>query len=43
MDASVYDTVAEAVARTGALGSVITVPAPFVRDAAFEAIETGIS
>ena len=38
----VYDTVKQAVDETGALGSVITVPAPFVRDAAFEAIDNGI-
>ncbi len=39
----VYDTVREAVEKAGRVdGSVITVPAPFVRDAAFEAIENGI-
>ena len=38
----VYDTIKECVEKTGAYGSVITVPAPFVRDAAFEAIENGI-
>jgi succinyl-CoA synthetase alpha subunit len=39
----VYDTVAEAVRQAGRVdGSVITVPAPFVRDAAFEAIENGV-
>jgi succinyl-CoA synthetase alpha subunit len=38
----VYDTVGEIVARERVDGSVITVPAPFVRDAAFEAIENGV-
>jgi succinyl-CoA synthetase alpha subunit len=39
----VYDTVQEAAEKAGRVdGSVITVPAPFVRDAAFEAIENGI-
>jgi succinyl-CoA synthetase alpha subunit len=38
----VYDTVKEAMSKERVDGSVITVPAPFVRDAAFEAIENGI-
>jgi succinyl-CoA synthetase alpha subunit len=38
----VYDTVKEIVAKERVDGSVITVPAPFVRDAAFEAIEAGV-
>jgi succinyl-CoA synthetase alpha subunit len=38
----VYDTVREAVERHEVYGSVITVPANFTRDAAFEAIENGI-
>ncbi|MFQ5459016.1 MAG: CoA-binding protein [Myxococcota bacterium] len=38
----VYDTVKEVTSRTHVDGTVIAVPAPFVRDAAFEAIEAGI-
>jgi succinyl-CoA synthetase alpha subunit len=38
----VYDTVKEITAKERVDGSVITVPAPFVRDAAFEAIEAGV-
>src|SRR5687767_2187246 len=39
----VFDTIAQTVEAVGRVdGSVITVPAPFVRDAAFEAIENGI-
>ncbi len=38
----VYDTVREITSKTRVDGSVIAVPAPFVRDAAFEAIEAGI-
>ncbi len=38
----VYDTVGEITSKQRVDGSVITVPAPFVRDAAFEAIENGI-
>ena len=38
----VYDTIREITEKTRVDGSVITVPAPFVRDAAFEAIEAGI-
>lgn len=39
----VYDTVAEAVQEQGANASVIFVPAPFAREAAFEAIEAGLT
>jgi succinyl-CoA synthetase alpha subunit len=39
----VYDTVAEAMRVQGANASVIFVPAPFARDAAFEAIEAGLN
>ena len=38
----VYDTVAQIASKTRVDGSIITVPAPFARDAAFEAIEAGI-
>ncbi len=38
----VYDTVAEAVDKHGATGSVLTVPPAFTRDAVFEAIDNGI-
>ena len=38
----VYDTVAQIAAKTRVDGSIITVPAPFARDATFEAIEAGI-
>ncbi len=38
----VYDTVAAAVARTGATASVIFVPALFAREAAFEALAAGL-
>src|SRR3990172_8924012 len=38
----VHDTVREITNKTRVDGTVITVPAPFVRDAAFEAIEAGI-
>lgn len=38
----VYDTVAEAAYHCGANVSVITVPAPFVADAVYEAIDAGI-
>lgn len=38
----VYDTVAEAVAKHGANASIIFVPAPLVKDAAFEAMDNGI-
>jgi len=39
----VFDTVGEAVSRTGANSSIIFVPAPFARDAALEAISYGLS
>ncbi|MCY0897850.1 MAG: succinate--CoA ligase subunit alpha [Firmicutes bacterium] len=38
----VFDTVAEAVQQTGADASIVFVPAPFAKDAAFEAMENGI-
>jgi succinyl-CoA synthetase alpha subunit len=38
----VYDTVVEAVAQQQANASVIFVPAPFAREAAFEAIDAGL-
>jgi succinyl-CoA synthetase alpha subunit len=38
-----FDTVASAVAETGANTSIIFVPAPFAMDAILEAIETGIA
>src|SRR6185295_7492470 len=38
----VYDTVREITAKTRVDGAVITVPAPFAADAAFEAIDAGI-
>lgn len=38
----VFDTVAEAVARTRANASVIFVPAPFAKDALIEAVDAGI-
>lgn len=38
----VYDTVAQAVYEQGANASVIFVPAPFAREAAFEALEAGL-
>src|SRR6266700_4602108 len=38
----VFDTVAEAVAKTGANASVIYVPPPFAADAILEAIAAGI-
>ena len=41
-DVPVFDTVAEAVAATGANASVIFVPAPFAKDAFFEAADAGI-
>ncbi|MBX5475546.1 MAG: succinate--CoA ligase subunit alpha [Clostridia bacterium] len=39
----VYDTVEAAVERHGANASVLFVPAPFAKDAAFEAIAAGLS
>jgi succinyl-CoA synthetase alpha subunit len=41
-DIPVFDTVAEAVAATGANGSVIYVPPPFAADAIMEGAEAGI-
>src|SRR3954452_25038109 len=38
----VFDTVAEAVDRTGANTSMIFVPARFAADAAYEAVDAGI-
>lgn len=38
----VYDTVADAVEQHGANASIIFVPAPFVKDAALEAMDNGI-
>ena len=42
LNLSVFDTVAEAVAKTGATASVIYVPPPFAADAILEAIDAGI-
>ncbi|MGB4106483.1 MAG: succinate--CoA ligase subunit alpha [Alphaproteobacteria bacterium] len=42
LDLPVYDTVAEAKAKTGANASVIYVPPPFAADAILEAIDAGI-
>lgn len=38
----VFETVQEAVQQTGANASIVFVPAPFAKDAAFEAMENGI-
>jgi succinyl-CoA synthetase alpha subunit len=43
LDLPVYDTVAEAVAKTGADASVIYVPPPFAADAILEAIDAGLA
>jgi succinyl-CoA synthetase alpha subunit len=42
LDLPVFDTVAQAVAQTGATASAIYVPPPFAGDAILEAIEAGI-
>ena len=43
LDLDVFDTVAEAVERTGADASVIYVPPPFAADAILEAVEAGVA
>src|SRR5512138_1268982 len=43
LDLPVFDTVADAVARTGANASVIYVPPPFAADAILEAIDAGVA
>ena len=43
LDLDVFDTVAEAVEKTGADASVIYVPPPFAADAILEAIEAGVA
>ena len=42
LDRPVFDTVADAVAATGATASVIYVPAPFCKDSILEALDAGI-
>lgn len=42
LDRPVFDTVADAVAQTGADASMIYVPAPFAMDAILEAVDAGI-
>lgn len=41
-DVPVFETVKSAVQDTGAVASVVFVPAPFAKDAAFEAMDNGI-
>jgi len=43
LDLPVFDTVADAVAKTGATASVIYVPPPFAADAIVEAVDAGIA
>ena len=43
LDLPVFDTVQQAVDGTGAVASVIYVPAPFCMDAILEAVDTGIA
>ncbi len=42
LDLPVFDTVADAVAKTGAAASVIYVPPPFAADAIVEAVDAGL-
>ncbi len=43
LDLPVFDTVAEAIGRTGAQASVIYVPPPFAADAILEAVDAGVA